>query len=80
MVVMVLIGGLGNAWGPALGAAALYIINRQFLAAFGDTTSYIAMVGALVALVVLFLPDGLASLWPRTRRLRLVRQLISGAR
>ena len=76
MVVMVLIGGLGHAWGPALGAAALYIVNRQFLAAFGDTTSYIAMVGALVALVVLFLPDGLASLWPATRRLRLVRQLI----
>jgi branched-chain amino acid transport system permease protein len=80
MVVMVLIGGLGHAWGPAVGAAALYIVNRQFLAAFGDTTSYIAMVGALVAIVVLFLPDGLASLWPRTRRLRLVRQLISGAR
>jgi branched-chain amino acid transport system permease protein len=78
MVVMVLIGGLGHAWGPAVGAAALYIINRQFLAAFGDTTSYIAMVGALVAIVVLFLPDGLASLWPAARRLRLVRQLISG--
>jgi branched-chain amino acid transport system permease protein len=80
MVVMVLIGGLGHAWGPALGAAALYIVNRQFLAAFGDTTSYIAMVGALVAIVVLFLPDGLASLWPATRRLRLVRQLIPGWR
>jgi len=76
MVVMALIGGLGHPWGPALGAAALYIVNRQFLAAFGDTTSYIAMVGALVALVVVFLPDGLASLWPATRRLRLVRQLI----
>ncbi len=76
MVVMALIGGLGHPWGPALGAAVLYIVNRQFLAAFGDTTSYIAMVGALVALVVVFLPDGLASLWPATRRLRLVRQLI----
>jgi branched-chain amino acid transport system permease protein len=78
MVVMVLVGGLGHAWGPALGAAALYIVNRQFLAAFGDTTSYIAMVGALVAIVVLFLPDGLVSLRRATRRLRLVRQLISG--
>jgi hypothetical protein len=38
------------------------------------------MVGVVVALVVLFLPDGLVSLWPRTRRLRLVRQLISGTR
>ena len=78
MVVMALVGGLGHAWGPALGATALYIVNRQFLAAFGDTTSYIAMVGALVAIVVLFLPDGLVSLWPRTRRLRLVRRLIPG--
>jgi branched-chain amino acid transport system permease protein len=76
MVVMALVGGLGHAWGPALGATALYIINREFLAAFGDTTSYIAMVGALVAIIVLFLPDGLVSLWPATRRLRLVRRLI----
>lgn len=76
MVVMALVGGLGHAWGPALGAAALFIVNRQFLASFGDTTSYIAMVGVVVALVVLFLPDGLVSLFPRARRLRLVRQMI----
>jgi branched-chain amino acid transport system permease protein len=76
MVVMALVGGLGHAWGPALGAAALYGVNRQFLAWFGDTTSYIAMVGVLVALVVLFLPDGLVSLSPRARRMRLVRRLI----
>ena len=76
MVVMALIGGLGTMWGPAIGAAALYILNRQFVAWFGDTTSYIAMVGALVALVVLFLPDGLVSLVPGGRRLRLVRQLL----
>ena len=80
MVVMALVGGLGHAWGPALGAAVLFVLNRQFLAAFGDTTSYIAMVGVVVALVVLFLPDGLVSLWPRTRRLRLVRRLIPGTR
>jgi branched-chain amino acid transport system permease protein len=76
MVVMALVGGLGHHWGPALGAAALFIVNRQFLAEFGDTTSYIAMVGVVVALVVLFLPDGLVSLFPRARRLGLVRQLI----
>jgi branched-chain amino acid transport system permease protein len=79
MVVMALIGGLGHAWGPALGATSLYLVNRWFLTSFGDTTSYIAMVGALVAIVVLFLPDGLVSLWPKTRRLRLVRQLLSRA-
>ena len=77
MVVMALIGGLGHAWGPALGAMGLYLVNRWFLTSFGDTTSYIAMVGALVAIVVLFLPDGLVSLWPKTQRLRLVRQLLA---
>jgi branched-chain amino acid transport system permease protein len=76
MVVMALVGGLGHAWGPALGAAVLFTLNRQFLASFGDTTSYIAMVGVVVALVVLFLPDGLVSLFPRSRRMRLIRQLI----
>ena len=76
MVVMALIGGLGHSWGPALGAALLFVVNRQFVAAFGDTTSYIAMVGLLVALVVLFLPDGLVSLIPGVRRLGLVRRLL----
>jgi branched-chain amino acid transport system permease protein len=79
MVVMALVGGLGRIWGPALGAAVLYLINRQFLAVFGDTTSYIAVIGALVALIVLFLPDGLISLGSRARNMRLAKQLITQA-
>jgi branched-chain amino acid transport system permease protein len=77
MVVMALVGGLGRIWGPALGATVLYLINRQFLAAYGDTTAYIAVIGVLVALIVLFLPDGLVSLGSRGRRLALPRQLIA---
>lgn len=76
MVVMVLVGGLGHAWGPALGAAVLYLINEQFLTTFGSSTSYIAMIGILVMLVVLFLPDGVVSLLGRGRRPGLVRQLL----
>ena len=38
MVVMVLVGGLGHAWGPALGAAALFLMKEQFLTSFGETT------------------------------------------
>ena len=79
MVVMALVGGLGHPWGPALGAAALYLVNSWFGAAFGSTTSYIAMIGALVAIVVLFLPDGIVGLLPHARRLRLVRQLLGRA-
>ncbi|MGH3367619.1 MAG: branched-chain amino acid ABC transporter permease [Nocardioidaceae bacterium] len=76
LVVMVLVGGLGHAWGPALGAAVLYLLNQQLLVSFGETTAYIAFIGILVMLIVLFLPDGLVSLSRRTRRLRLVRQLL----
>jgi branched-chain amino acid transport system permease protein len=79
MVVMALVGGLGTLWGPALGALVLYLINRQFLATFGDTTSYIAVIGALVALIVLFLPDGLVSLGSRGRQMRLARRMLAQA-
>jgi branched-chain amino acid transport system permease protein len=79
LVVMVLVGGLGHLWGPALGAAALYLVNQQFLTTFGSSTSYIAMVGIIVMLVVLFLPDGLVSLSGRVRRTRLVRQVLGRA-
>ena len=67
MVVMTLVGGLGHLWGPALGAAALYLISTWLNANFGSSTGYIAMIGALLALIVLFLPDGLIGLLPRDR-------------
>lgn len=64
MVVMVLLGGLGTVWGPALGAALLWIVNRYVWAEWGDTTIYLPVLGVVIALVVLFLPNGLVSLLP----------------
>ncbi|MBX6323679.1 MAG: branched-chain amino acid ABC transporter permease [Rhodospirillaceae bacterium] len=80
MVVMVLVGGLGHLWGPAVGAAVLYLLNRLFWSAWGDTTAYIAILGAAIAGVVLFLPDGLVSLLPRARRTRILRTILFGGR
>jgi branched-chain amino acid transport system permease protein len=57
----------------------LFLVNEQFLSSFGSSTSYIAMVGVIVMLVVLFLPDGVVSIWGRSRRTRLVRQLLGRA-
>jgi len=76
MVVMALVGGLGRIWGPALGATLLYLVDRQFIASFGETTAYIAVLGGLLALIVLFLPDGLISLFSRGHRTALSRQLL----
>jgi branched-chain amino acid transport system permease protein len=80
LVVMVLVGGLGHAWGPALGATVLYIFDEQLRVSYGETTAYIIIVGALVMAFVLFLPDGLVSIGRRVRRMRLVRQLLGRAR
>ena len=65
MVVMVLLGGLGSFWGPALGGAALFIVNRLIWMYWGDTTFYIMILGAAIVLVVLFLPEGIAGLFAR---------------
>lgn len=80
LVVMVLVGGLGHAWGPALGATALYLLQEQLRVSYGETTAYIIIVGALVMAVVLFLPDGLVSIGRRARRMRLIRQWLRRAR
>lgn len=76
MVVMVLLGGLGHFWGPAIGAVSMYLVNRLIWTEWANTTAYIAILGAVIAAVVLFLPDGLVSLWPGTRRQRLIHMLL----
>jgi branched-chain amino acid transport system permease protein len=62
MVVMVLLGGLGTIWGPALGGVLLWVVNRYIWATFGDTVIYLPILGLIIAMVVLFLPNGLISL------------------
>jgi branched-chain amino acid transport system permease protein len=65
MVVMVLLGGLGSLWGPAIGGVALFVVNRLVWMYWGDTAFYIAVLGAAIVLVVLFLPNGIAGLFAR---------------
>jgi branched-chain amino acid transport system permease protein len=67
MVVMVLLGGLGSLWGPAVGGVALFVVNRMVWMYWGDTAFYIAVLGAAIVLVVLFLPNGIAGLFARRK-------------
>ncbi len=64
MVVMVLLGGLGSLW-VAIGGVALFFVNRLIRNDHGDTAFYIAILGAAIILVVLFLPNGIAGLFAR---------------
>ena len=56
-VVMAIIGGLGSVWGPALGAVLIYYGITVQLQAFPTLSAIVA--GALMIVLIKFLPDGL---------------------
>jgi len=61
-LVMVILGGMGTLAGPALGAAALMVLELLFST---WTKYWQLLLGAFVIAVVLFLPGGLGSLFGR---------------
>ncbi|MBC2725940.1 branched-chain amino acid ABC transporter permease [Desulfosporosinus sp.] len=62
MVIMVLLGGIGTLFGPVIGAIVLYVGNQYMLAAWGQSSAYLIILGLAICLVILFLPEGLLSL------------------
>lgn len=64
VLIMTVLGGVGSFFGPAIGAAALILLNRVIT----EFTEYWPAVLALILLgVVFFLPDGLVGLGRRLR-------------
>ena len=56
VLIMVILGGIGSFWGPAVGAAALTLLNHQITA----VTQYWPLVLGIVLIVLLFVfPGGL---------------------
>ena len=59
-VVMAVFGGLGTLVGPAIGAVLLFAFKTYFWAYLSDyQVLYLIILGAVIALSVVFLPDGL---------------------
>lgn len=58
LVLMVLVGGLGTVAGPVLGAAIYLVLEQFVLARFADI--HLAAFGALLIVIVLLEPRGLA--------------------
>jgi branched-chain amino acid transport system permease protein len=58
MVLMALLGGVRHLLGPTLGALIVAPTSEYFLLRFGETQLHIVLSGALLAVVVLFMPDG----------------------
>lgn len=67
MVVMTLLGGIGTFVGPLVGAPILYAIERTLWIVWSDNFGYLIVIGALIAIVVLFMPDGVAGLFAGRR-------------
>jgi branched-chain amino acid transport system permease protein len=59
MILMTMLGGLGTLWGPVVGAFILIPASDFILFNFGSTSIHLAIFGALMALVILFLPRGI---------------------
>lgn len=60
IVVYAIVGGVGTALGPAIGAILLYPLAELFRATLGDSIAGVHLIayGLLLILVILYLPDG----------------------
>lgn len=59
-IAIVLLGGMGTVLGPLVGAVVLSVVNELLWAKFPEY--YLAIVGTMVLLAVLFMPRGIVNL------------------
>lgn len=71
MILMTMLGGSGTLWGPALGSFILVPATDIILFTFGTTQIHLAIFGALLLVIILFLPNGILPTlgeWIQARR------------
>lgn len=59
MILATMLGGLGTVWGPVLGAFIMIPAADLILFQFGSTTIHLAIFGASMMLIIIFLPQGI---------------------
>lgn len=62
VLMMVILGGMGTLTGPVLGALTLMVLEEVFQAL---TRHWQLLTGAVIVMVALYLPGGLAGVWSR---------------
>ncbi len=71
IVLMALLGGVRSLFGPVLGAVVVGVALEYFKVEFGNSPLHLVTTGLLLALVVMFMPDGvIPALGSGIRRLR----------
>jgi branched-chain amino acid transport system permease protein len=67
--LVAVMGGIGTVIGPIIGAVVLTVISEYTRAAFSSIRGFdLFLYGILVILIVVFLPDGLVSLFKRKKQ------------
>jgi len=59
MILMTMLGGIGTLWGPVLGAFILVPAGDLILFSLGSNTIYLAIIGALMMTIIVFMPKGI---------------------
>ncbi|ODA66296.1 leucine/isoleucine/valine transporter permease subunit [Methyloligella halotolerans] len=67
ILIWAIVGGTATFYGPIIGVVTLTIINEVILRALGVDEMRPMLYGALLIVSILFLPDGLESLVPKTK-------------
>jgi len=68
-LVGAIVGGMGTLWGPVVGALALHILADLTRNLFGQLPGINMVVyGAVLVIIVMFLPRGVVGLGERWRR------------
>lgn len=60
LIIMIIMGGAQSLWGAVVGAVIVTFLSNEWLHAFQEWE--VLIYGAVLLLVIIFLPDGLASL------------------
>lgn len=69
IVLVVLMGGIGTVWGPVLGAFIMTFINQYSRALFNQAPGLnMVIYGVLVVIIILFLPNGIFSLFTNRQK------------
>ncbi len=66
VLLMVILGGMGQLWGGVIGAFS-FVLLQEGLSSF--TKQWHLWLGTVIVLLVLFLPDGMSSLFDRVKAL-----------
>jgi branched-chain amino acid transport system permease protein len=69
VLIWAIVGGTATFYGPIVGVVVLTVINEIVLRALGLDTARPMIYGLILIASVLFLPQGLESLWPKAKAL-----------